>query len=205
VTPRASEPAWEFLPARGHLSDVTGLTRHSASRRPTLGREAKKSPYQHLCHKCQRNLLPDRLAKEFPWLGCEPFTCISLHIGCHLAGPQNDILAHRGVLQEDRSDRPYRLDVRFSPTSPSLSVMPSIDVARCRPSARCGVTGLEFAAGRGARRCCERRARSPLARSSLTWRALCGMTGRAAAISRQLIAVQRLGPRRPWRAQVKHN
>src|SRR6266516_2493490 len=49
--------------------------------------------------------------------------------------------------------------------------MPSIDVARCRPSTRCGVTGLEVTVGRGARRCCERTAWSPPARSRLTWRA----------------------------------
>jgi len=49
--------------------------------------------------------------------------------------------------------------------------MPSIDVVRCRPSTRCGVTGLEAAVGRGARRCCDRTAWLTPARSRLTWRA----------------------------------
>ena len=36
-----------YLPAWVHLSEAAGLTRRSASRRPTLGREARKSPCQH--------------------------------------------------------------------------------------------------------------------------------------------------------------
>src|SRR5262249_7768394 len=40
----------------------------------------------------------------------------------------------------------------------------------CRLSTRCGVTGLEVAVGRGARRCCERTVWPPPARSHLTWR-----------------------------------
>jgi hypothetical protein len=39
-----------------------------------------------------------------------------------------------------------------------------------RPPTRCGMTSLEVAVGRGARRCCEQAARPRLARSRLTWR-----------------------------------
>jgi hypothetical protein len=61
--------------------------------------------------------------------------------------------------------------------------MPLIGVARCRPSTRCGVTAWEVAVGRGARRCCEPTARPPLARSRLTWRALCGKRVRSSTAS----------------------
>ena len=44
-----------FLPAWVHLSEAAGLTRRSASRRPTPGREARKSP-------CQQALVPARTA-----------------------------------------------------------------------------------------------------------------------------------------------
>jgi AraC-like DNA-binding protein len=51
-----------------------------------------------------------------------------------------------------------------------LSVMPPIGVARSGPPARRGVTGLEVAAGRGARRCCERTVRRRWLDPVLTWR-----------------------------------
>lgn len=75
----------------------------------------------------------------------------------------------------------------FSLTSLSLSVMPPVGVARCRPSARCGGTGLEAVVGRGIRRCCERE-RPPSARSRLIgavgWAAGCRKRACLAAIAR---------------------
>jgi hypothetical protein len=69
-------------------------------------------------------------------------------------------------------------------------VMPSIGVARGQPATRCGVTGLEIAVGRGARRCCEQTARLPVARSRLIWRALCGNSGRLSVMSRAATGIR---------------
>lgn len=47
-----------------HLSEAVGLTRRSASRRPTLGREARKSPCQHVDHNQQANVPAVRRSSE---------------------------------------------------------------------------------------------------------------------------------------------
>lgn len=55
----------------------------------------------------------------------------------------------------------------------------SLDEARRRPSTRCCVAGLEVAVVPTPSRCCGQTRRLPLARSSLTERAPCGMTERS--------------------------
>ena len=48
---------WESSSRPGaHLSEAAGLTRRSASRRPTPGREARKSPCQQLSHNYQASV-----------------------------------------------------------------------------------------------------------------------------------------------------
>jgi hypothetical protein len=65
VTPRSSEPAGERSSRPGaHLSEAAGLPRRSASRRPTPGREARKSPCQQLSHKYQASVTGNRTANE---------------------------------------------------------------------------------------------------------------------------------------------
>jgi hypothetical protein len=47
-----------------HLSEAAGLPRRSASRRPTPGREARKSPCQQLNHEYQASVPGDHKANE---------------------------------------------------------------------------------------------------------------------------------------------
>ena len=63
-----------FLPAWVHLSEAVGLTRRSASRRPTPGREARKSPCQQISHEYQASVPRDRKANEIAGAGCVPST-----------------------------------------------------------------------------------------------------------------------------------
>jgi hypothetical protein len=70
MTPRSREPAGKgVLPAWVHLSEAAGLTRRSASRRPTPGREAAKSPCQHVDHKHQASGPGDYTANEITAAG----------------------------------------------------------------------------------------------------------------------------------------
>jgi hypothetical protein len=69
--------------------------------------------------------------------------------------------------------------------SPSLGVMPSVDVTCCQAeSSRGGVNGLEVAVGRRTRRRCERTAWPPPTRSRLTWRAHYAAPIRATSVKR---------------------
>jgi len=56
---------WERSSRPGlHLSEAAGLTRRSASWRPTPGRETRKSPCQHVDHNYQVSVPGDRRANE---------------------------------------------------------------------------------------------------------------------------------------------
>jgi hypothetical protein len=82
-----------FLPAWVHLSEAVGLTRRSASRRPTPGREARKSPCQHVDHKYQASVPGDRRANEIAGAGSRsPPPAATLHLRSHTVGAPNDLI-----------------------------------------------------------------------------------------------------------------
>jgi hypothetical protein len=94
--------------------------------------------------------------------------------------PKSGVLSPPGARQRPRASAPARRRDRIAvPERPGRPYRPTgtgartaarrafsltfsitqrnagIDIDRCRRSARCGMTGLQVAAGRGARRCCE--------------------------------------------------
>ena len=62
----SGEPVGNVPPSPRPARRSRRLTRRSASRRPVLGREAGKSPCQHLGHNCQARTRRDGMASEFP-------------------------------------------------------------------------------------------------------------------------------------------
>jgi hypothetical protein len=94
VTPWSGEPAGESSSRpRAHLSEAAGLTRRSASRRPTAGREARKSPCQHVDHKYQASVPADRRANEIArsWVTCPP-PAAAFKSGRHTTSAQNSVI-----------------------------------------------------------------------------------------------------------------
>jgi hypothetical protein len=82
-----------FLPAWVHLSEAVGLTRRGAPRRPTPGREARKSPCQQLSHEYQASVPGDRRANEIAGAGsrARPPAAAS-PAGRDITGAQNNLM-----------------------------------------------------------------------------------------------------------------
>ena len=94
--------------------------------------------------------------------------------------------------------RPYRRLGERSPWSfPSHSVTPSIDVARCRPPTRCGVTDLENAVGRAPMDAANERPGPGGWIPSDLARALCGCVSESRAAGHA-------GYRVPWKPGARH-
>ena len=135
-------------------SAAVAWDRHQSGRRADAHRAAGQAQEFHGRRRCTgAAAAPGRpaLGRHFPTglagqASCPPTAvcrrtlpaATELPFGCGTNGREN----RPGLAARSAAWRALFL------TSPSLSVMPPVDAARYRPSAPCGVTGLQAAAGR---------------------------------------------------------